>query len=197
MPTIQGHTRIAFLCFFISHIPITLLIDSQALFPRHFYPQILRTSLDWYASTFKDELMTLTPITSSPIWFKSFVAIEIIFQLPFFFLAIFVILHAPQQQPPQQNKTNSPVIRGDGIFRSICLIYSTSTVTTLIPILVSIATSQLTTTISEKGLLLCFYLPYFIFPLWLLIIALCEENVLQSQQRSNCKTNGKEMKKMK
>lgn len=190
MPTIQGHTRTAFLCFFISHIPITLLLDGQALFPRRYYPQILRTSLDWYASTFKDELMTLSPPSTSsspPIWFKSLLAIEIIFQLPFFFLAIYAILHAAT--PQQQNKSNNNyyllMIQGDGIFRSLCLIYSTSTVTTLIPILASIVTSQLATTSSEKGLLLCFYAPYLIFPAWLLIIALCEENVFQSQPRSS------------
>ena len=53
MPTLQGHTRTAFLCFFISHIPITILLDGQAFFPRHLYPQVARDVLDWYAITFK------------------------------------------------------------------------------------------------------------------------------------------------
>jgi hypothetical protein len=53
MPTLQGHTRTAFLCFFASHIPITLLLDSQAVFPRHYYPQIVRDAVDWYSITFK------------------------------------------------------------------------------------------------------------------------------------------------
>jgi hypothetical protein len=53
MPTLEGATRTAFLCFFLSHIPITLVIDGQAFFPRRFYPQVLRDVVDWYAITFK------------------------------------------------------------------------------------------------------------------------------------------------
>ena len=53
MPTLEGATRTAFLLFFISHIPITLVIDGQAFFPRHYYPQVLRDVVDWYAITFK------------------------------------------------------------------------------------------------------------------------------------------------
>ena len=53
MPALQGFTRTAILCFFVSHIPITLLIDCQAFLPRHFYPQALQDVVDWYAETFK------------------------------------------------------------------------------------------------------------------------------------------------
>eukprot|EP00579_Thalassiosira_antarctica_P032036 CAMPEP_0201993108 /NCGR_PEP_ID=MMETSP0905-20130828/1447_1 /ASSEMBLY_ACC=CAM_ASM_000554 /TAXON_ID=420261 /ORGANISM="Thalassiosira antarctica, Strain CCMP982" /LENGTH=84 /DNA_ID=CAMNT_0048547893 /DNA_START=46 /DNA_END=296 /DNA_ORIENTATION=+ len=84
MPTLQGHTRTAFLCFFISHIPITFLIDGQAFFPRHYYPQVLRDVGDWYAITFKDKLMTHPP---QP-WFSSLVSLEVLFQLPFFLVAV-------------------------------------------------------------------------------------------------------------
>lgn len=53
MLTLQGNTRIAFLLFFSSHIPITLLVDGQAFFRRSFYPQALQDVVDWYAVTFK------------------------------------------------------------------------------------------------------------------------------------------------
>ncbi len=53
MLTLQGNTRIAFLFFFLSHIPITLLVDGQAFFRRSFYPQALQDVVDWYAVTFK------------------------------------------------------------------------------------------------------------------------------------------------
>ena len=56
------------------------------------------------------------------------------------------------------------------------MIYGSSTSTTLIPIFASILT-QRDTTVAEKGVLLCFYLPYIIFPLWLVVIAVCEEDV--------------------
>ena len=53
MLTLQGNTRIAFLIFFASHIPITLLVDGQAFFSRSFYPQVLQDVVDLYAATFK------------------------------------------------------------------------------------------------------------------------------------------------
>jgi hypothetical protein len=53
MLTLQGNTRIAFLLFFASHIPITLLIDGQAFFRRSLYPQAFQDVVDWYAATFK------------------------------------------------------------------------------------------------------------------------------------------------
>src|SRR5210317_795776 len=103
-------------------------------------------------------------------WFSSLVAIEVLFQLPFFFVAVYAILNSNGT-----NKKNT-FIRGDGLFRSLCIIYGSSTATTLIPIFSSILTDADTTT-GEKGVLLSFYLPYIVFPLWLVIIAVCEQNV--------------------
>ena len=102
-------------------------------------------------------------------WFSSLVAIEVLFQLPFFFVAVYAIFNS--------NRTNkNTLIRGDGLFRSLCIIYGSSTATTLIPIFASIMTERETTT-GEKGVLLTFYLPYIVFPLWLVIISVCEQNV--------------------
>jgi hypothetical protein len=53
MSSIQGKTRLAFLAFFISHLPITILVDGQAFLPRDWYPQSLVDVVDWYAATFK------------------------------------------------------------------------------------------------------------------------------------------------
>lgn len=169
MPALQGHTRTAFLCFFISHIPITLIIDGQGLFSRHFYPECVRGLLDWYAITFNDKLMT----APHQPWFLSLILLEVFFQFPFFILAVYAIL----QSSKKNNGNDSPtLIRGDGVFRSLCLIYGSSTATTLMPIFASFLTDH-GTTVGEKGVLLGFYLPYLIFPLWLVVIAVCEENV--------------------
>ena len=106
-------------------------------------------------------------------WFSSLVAIETLFQLPFFFLAVYAIL---QHADGATSKAKHALIRGDGIFRSLCLIYGSSTATTMAPILSCVLTDE-DTTASEKAILLGFYVPYLIFPLWLVIIAVCEENV--------------------
>ena len=160
MTVLQGNTKIAFLCFFISHIPITILIDGQAFFPRHYYPQILQDVVDWYAITFKDKLMT----HPTDIWFSSLVAIEILFQLPFFFYAVSVML------------------KRMNINKNLSIIYGSSTATTLIPIFACILTDE-DTTIREKSVLLSFYLPYFIFPLWLIMIASSEQSALDIKKK--------------
>ena len=160
MTVLQGNTKIAFLCFFISHIPITILIDGQAFFPRHYYPQILQDVVDWYAATFKDRLMTHP---TNP-WFSSLVAIEILFQLPFFFYAA------------------AAMLKGRDINKNLCLVYASSTATTLIPIFACIFNDE-DTTIREKSVLLSFYLPYFIFPLWLIMIAASDQSVLDIKKK--------------
>ena len=45
--------------FFISHIPITALVDSQGVFPRDGYPQFARDMLDNFIKDFKDPLVRL------------------------------------------------------------------------------------------------------------------------------------------
>ena len=160
MTVLQGNTKIAFLCFFISHIPITILIDGQAFFPRRYYPQILQDVVDWYAVTFKDKLMTHP---TNP-WFSSLVAIEILFQLPFFFYAV------------------TAMLKRRNINKNLSIIYGSSTATTLMPIFACILTDE-ETTIEEKAVLLSFYLPYFFFPLWLIMIAVSEKNALDIKKK--------------
>mmetsp|Transcript_3848 Transcript_3848/g.7212 ORF Transcript_3848/g.7212 Transcript_3848/m.7212 type:complete len:117 (-) Transcript_3848:396-746(-) len=98
--TLSGNTRLAFLIFFASHIPITLMVDGQAFFPRSWYPQALIDVVDWYAATFKDKLMSYPRET----WFTSMISIEIFFQLPFFFVAVYTLLQQKQPQPSNQAK---------------------------------------------------------------------------------------------
>lgn len=106
-------------------------------------------------------------------WFSSLVALEVLFQLPFFFLAVYALL---QQSKNNKKRNENALIQGDGIFRSLCIVYGSSTATTLVPIFASVFTDH-DTTMGEKGVLLGFYLPYLVFPLWLVVIAVCEENV--------------------
>ncbi len=114
-------------------------------------------------------------------WFTSLVAIEFFLQMPFFFVALYTILqHRKNDTKVNNQNKNGSITQGNGIFRSLCIVYGSSTATTLIPIFASIVTEN-ETTLGEKSILLCFYLPYFIFPLWLVVIAVCEENVFVSK----------------
>ena len=107
-------------------------------------------------------------------WFSSLVSIEVMFQLPFFFLAVYALLQQPIS--PQNRR-----IRGDGQFKTLCVVYGSSTATTLVPILQHILSDE-ETTLSEKGILLSFYLPYLIFPVWLVMIAICNEDMFDSKK---------------
>lgn len=104
-------------------------------------------------------------------WFTSLVSLEILFQLPFFFYAVRSLLSNGNDFGPY--------------FRPLCLVYGSSTATTLVPILASIASDNDTTT-SDKGVLFAFYLPYLMFPLWLTIVSVFDE---AEELRGNKKKN--------
>lgn len=175
MSALTGKTRTAFLLFFSSHIPITFLIDGQALLPSYLYPSLARSALKFYTDTFQDPLMT----SPHPVWFRSMVACEMLFQVPFFFAAC----HALYSYDATKNSVD-----GKGWFRSACIAYGAHTSTTLIPILAQILVDE-SLDLQQKGVLFGFYLPYLVFPAWLLIIGLCNENVFgdDSQQKDKNK----------
>ena len=160
MSTLTGATRTAFLAFFASHIPITLLVDGQAFLPRSIYPSAVTNVLDWYTTTFADNLMRPPHYD---VWFSSVVACEILLQLPFFCYAVYALLDPTK-------------VDGGGKFRSACLIYGSHTATTLVPILATIALDP-ETEVKQRATLFGFYLPYLLFPVWLLYIAVKNENM--------------------
>jgi len=153
MKALQGATRAAFLGFFGSHIIFTLIVDAQALLPPSFFPTVLQDFLAWYASTLKDPLM------SNPrelLWFQSLIACELIFQLPYFFVAVYMIGSTQTVYPDW--------------FRSACIAYGGHAATSMSPILATLATNE-NSTVAERAMILSVYLPYLIFPLWILGIA--------------------------
>jgi hypothetical protein len=159
MMQLTGRTRIAFTIFFATHIPITLVIDGQIIFPKSLVPKLFQKLLKYYYETFNDNLMR-PPYDN--IFFSSFVMCELLFQLPFFFIATYALLTSK--------------ISGKGWFRSACIIYGAHTTTTLVPILASIVTDAATTG-SQKILLFFFYFPYFVFPLWLTFISATSKDI--------------------
>ena len=75
--------RAAYLLYFASHIPITLLIDAQAAIDHRYFPEPAQALLDWHIRVNGDFLMG-----APPLWFWSVVWGEICLQLPFFFVAV-------------------------------------------------------------------------------------------------------------
>lgn len=136
--------RFVFLLYFISHIPITILIDLQGNW-KQFYPEILQDVTTWYCRQFKDFLME-----NPPAWFRSFIVCEACFQLPTFFLSIYGLLF-------KKNWIRIPLI-----------VYGAHVSTTLVPILYEFAQAK-GITVEEKLKLISIYSPYLIIPMTLCI----------------------------
>ncbi|XP_007117729.2 sigma intracellular receptor 2-like [Physeter macrocephalus] len=149
--------------YFLSHIPITLLVDLQAVLPRDLYRVELRNLRQWYTEEFKDPLLH-----NPPVWFKSFLFCELVFQLPFFLIPTYVFFE---------------VVHGG--CRWICtpaIIYSVHTMTTLIPILstfllqgfskASCFRGQGPKTFHEPLFHISVYIMYFLIPIILLLFML-------------------------
>ncbi|XP_074778901.1 sigma intracellular receptor 2 [Athene noctua] len=143
--------------FFLSHIPVTLLLDLPLLLPDGLRPRGLTELLEWYTSTFRDPLM-LQP----PAWFKAFMYCEAVLQLPFFPVAVYAFLKG-----------------GCRWIRTPAIIYSTHAATTLFAILAHILFHDFSPseqpgpqTQRERLTLLSVYVPYLLIPLLILVTML-------------------------
>ncbi|XP_008177083.2 sigma intracellular receptor 2 [Chrysemys picta bellii] len=169
MAAVTGLLEWVFALYFLTHIPITLIIDLQPLVHgAGIYPQSLAELLKWYAVTFKDPMM-LEP----PPWFKSFICCEAALQLPFFPFAAYAFLKG-----------------GCKWIRTPAMIYSSHVATTVFPILAHIlfhdfsaSKHQGPETQQERLTLLFFYAPYLLIPILLLFTMLYSPQYNQVEKR--------------
>ena len=130
--------------YFVTHIPISLLVDLQALFI-DFYPEFLKEFVRvQYISKYGDYLMA-----DPPIWMKALIGFEVL-QVPFFFIAAYAIVF-------KKNWIRIPSI-----------IYSSHVVTAVSIILTDFYNST-RLSFNQKAVLFSFYLPYLLIPLSLLL----------------------------
>lgn len=199
MKTLNGKTRLAFLAFFGSHIPATLCIDMQAFLGQFVaYPQVLQDILSWYCDLLHDQLMKPPQYDT---WFHAIVGGEIIFQLPFFFVACYMLWNStltPSTATATDTGIDTPTCEsrstytaGSGWFKSACIVYGTHTATTLIPILACHIFDNEGATVMQKVGVVSIYLPYLIFPLWLVYIACANENIFGERERQQISTKKK------
>lgn len=197
MKAFTGPLRTALWWFFVSHIPITICLDSQALSTsRYFYgtmiqPPILKDLITFYTTTFGDFLMRDDDENISWVnekgWFSSLIVIELLFQFPCFFIMIYFLNTYPKQQQQQQqqqnNGKNDDDKNNDGAtstypewFRLLCIIYSSHVATTLLPIYATFWLNYQTfDSLFQLLVLSMIYSPYLIFPLILLWYSVKED----------------------
>ncbi|OCT93857.1 sigma intracellular receptor 2 [Xenopus laevis] len=157
-----------FFFYFFSHIPITLLVDLQAVLPPSLYPRELLDLMKWYTVTFKDHLMA-----NPPAWFKSFVYCEAVLQLPFFPVAAYAFFKG-----------------GCKWIRIPAIVYSAHVATTVIPIIAHVifgdfpksdAIAPLTQ--KDRLTLVAIYAPYLVVPVLLLLTMLFSPRYRQEEKR--------------
>jgi hypothetical protein len=151
MKLIQGSSRIAFLIFFLSHIPITILVDGQGAF-RSYYPQFLTDVLSWYCNLFGDVLMKEADNKNdgnNRVWFSSLICCEILFQLPFFIVTVKMIMMMTTTTTTTTHSSSSSSSSASASasaypewFRMICIIYGSHVSTTMVPIISTFGMSQ-------------------------------------------------------
>ena len=134
--------RYLYIGFFLSHIPITLTVDLQGLLGPYF-PVVLQDMLRWYVATFNDTLMG-----APPVWFKSVILCELVFQVPMFFVLAYGMI-------TKRNWLRIPAI-----------VYGSHVCTTLVPILGTFLADDRISS-SQRLVLFAFYLPYLLIPLLL------------------------------
>ncbi|KAI0257101.1 transmembrane protein 6/97 [Lactifluus subvellereus] len=152
--------------FFLMHIPTTLLVDCQAIWPKQLVPEFVQAIIPWYVRMSGDPLiggaMGLLANESELAWFKSFVYLEALFQLPVFVLGARGLWLDSQE------------------IYGLLVLYGASTCTTTLACVVTILNTPTTSaatiaqkiisiTSEQRVMLLSSYIPFFLIPLYLAI----------------------------
>mmetsp|Transcript_39913 Transcript_39913/g.43257 ORF Transcript_39913/g.43257 Transcript_39913/m.43257 type:complete len:183 (+) Transcript_39913:58-606(+) len=176
MKVIQGSSRVAFLIYFLSHIPITILIDAQGAFGSNYTPQLLIDVVSWYCNLSGDVLMKVGSSSGNDnlAWFSSLICCEILFQLPFFVVAVKMMMTTMTLKSSQHYPE---------WFRMALIMYGSHVITTLIPIISTFIMSQ-AMSIKQKCATITIYSPYLIFPLWLMWLAVREDFTGQQKEKT-------------
>jgi len=138
-----------YFAFILIHIPATLLLDVQAIYPQHLVPKVLRDASEWYIAFSGDPLIKGAFHGGQEYnWFRAFLYLEAFFQLPVFFIAARALYAGPPK-----SLTYYPLM----------LAYSASSCTTTFACLIFLWTSTGPTPF-QMSLLLASYVPFFLVP---------------------------------
>lgn len=158
-----------FIFYFITHIPITLCIDIQAISPtiidlQSYIPSFLLNAKNLHIQYFGDDMMN-----NPPLWFSVAVFIEVIFQIPYFIYAIHGFI----------NRDNS--------IRTPTIVYCTHVLTVVTLILPELYIRCTSPYYHIRILLVALYSIYWIIPALLLYRTLNTDNMFN--QSKNIKTH--------
>ncbi|KAH7885861.1 transmembrane protein 6/97 [Phlebopus sp. FC_14] len=157
---------LVYFVFFLIHLPASLLLDCQALYPTWLVPGFISALPRMYTQMSGDPLingaMGLAGDSSQFVWFKCFLALEASFQVPVFVLGM------------------RGLWKDSRSIYVLLLIYAASTATTTLPCVAvllgmpatsaeTVAAGVQSLTSSQRLLLLTSYIPFFLLPLFMTV----------------------------
>ncbi|KAE9392417.1 hypothetical protein BT96DRAFT_830607 [Gymnopus androsaceus JB14] len=154
VPLIARPMDLIYFCFFISHIPASLLLDFQMLYPSALVPSFLLELQNWYITFSADPLISGAvrgELLGELFWLKCFVWLELLFQFPTFFLGI------------------RGLWNGSRSIYVLILAYGASTATTTLPCIFYILKENAKITSEQQLILLSSYIPFFLIPLMMAV----------------------------
>ncbi|KAJ4474441.1 transmembrane protein 6/97 [Lentinula aciculospora] len=150
VPLIARPLDFLYFCFFLIHIPASLLLDFQILYPSAYVPSFLQALRQWYIGFTADPLIAGAvrgDINGELVWFGCFTWLELLFQFPTFFLGI------------------RGLWKGSHSTYVLTLAYGASTATTTLPCIFYILKEHSRMTPEQQIILLSSYVPFFVIPL--------------------------------
>ncbi|KAK4629432.1 Sigma intracellular receptor 2 [Fulvia fulva] len=85
---------IAYLIFFLIHIPIIFCVDITPLYPPSIKPQFMIDLRQWYITTYRDQFFV-----SPPAWFTLYMWMELFYHLPLSVWALSALLRDDPKVP--------------------------------------------------------------------------------------------------
>ncbi|GAV04107.1 hypothetical protein RvY_14435 [Ramazzottius varieornatus] len=121
--------------YYLIHLPISILFDSQLIFPMSWFSPTLLHQSDLYIRNFKDPL-----VGNAPAWFLASIYIEIFLMVPFFVVGFFGALKGIEETSVMDSRSASVngILRlssNASRMRIPSIIYGTTVITQCLPMI--------------------------------------------------------------
>ena len=165
--------------YFLTHVPVTVLVDSQAVLPATgWVPAVAREALQSYVDWSQDPLMDpANRARPDTTWFRALIVCELMLQLPIFMALIYGYWPRTRSSPsspssssrrPSPSPSSHPSSRITSTtvttakrarwVHALTLVYGVHVATTLVPVLATVGWQW------RRYHLVAIYLPYLILP---------------------------------
>ncbi|KAJ3799849.1 transmembrane protein 6/97 [Lentinula aff. detonsa] len=145
-----------YFCFFLNHIPASILLDFQKFYPAAYVPSSIVGIRQWWIDISADPLVAAAArgdnlLHGELVWFGCFAWLELLFQFPVFILGM------------------RGLWNGSRSIYVLMLAYGASTATTVLPCIVYFLQEHPNMTPAHRLMLLSSYVPFLLVPLMMTV----------------------------